>query len=418
MKRMISFVVRGFVFLIFCIFYYSVDVIELYAERENILSVGTARINITPEVPIPMSGYGGRTEPFKGVHDDLHARAIAFSDGETKALLISAEIIAIPFSFWENTSKHIEEETGIPYKNILLCATHTHGGPSPEPSYMNGLADKLVNVAKEAVENLRPARIGVGKGICKMNVNRRARAARGGLVIGKNPYKPIDWEVGVVRIDDVSGNPLVIFTNWGCHSTVMTGDWAGAASRFIEKEFSSNCIAPVLIGANGDVNPLYQGVNSFKTGIGEVEITGIILGEEVIKVAHEIKTYPYGSVKVIQRSVILPGKMETTGKQFGEYGVNAFEPGPENQLNLTVLKVGPVILAGVSAQMFTEFGTQFKLLSPYKYSFMIGHCNGTTGYIPTDDEYPEGGYEVLRSRTMPGNENVIIENLLGIVYEF
>ena len=425
MKRIMLFIIRGLVFLLFCVFFCSVDITELYAEGENILSVGTAKVNITPKVPIPMSGYGGRKENFKGIHDDLYARAIAFSDGETKALLISAEFIAISFSFWENTSKRIEDETGIPRKNILLCATHTHGGPSPVPSYMDEVADKLVNAAKEAVGNLRPARIGAGKGICKMNINRRARAARGGLVIGKNPYKPIDREVGVVRIDDIRGNPLVIFTNWGCHSTVMgsnnymiTGDWAGAASRFIEKEYGNNFIAPVLIGPNGDVNPLYQGINSFKTGIGEVEITGIIIGEEVMKVARAIKTYPYGSVQVIQRIVMLPGKKETSGKQFREYGVNAFEPGPDNQLNLSVLKVGPIILAGVSAQMFNEFGTQFKELSPYKYSFMIGHCNGTTGYIPTDGEYEEGGYEVLRSRTMPGNEKAIIENLLDMIYEF
>jgi len=389
------------------------------------LYVGTAKVNITPKVPIPMSGYSGRKENFKGIHDDLHARAIAFDDGETRALLISSEIIAISFSFWENTSKRIEDETGIPQKNILLCATHTHGGPSPEPSYMDKVADKLINAAKEAVANLKQARIGAGKGICKMNINRRARAARGGIVLGKNPYKPIDWEVGVVRIDNAQGIPLAVLTNWGCHCTVMgsrnymiTGDWAGAASRFIEKECGNNCIAPVLIGANGDVNPLYQGVNSFKTGIGEVEITGIVLGEEVVKVAQEIKTYPYGSVQVIQRVVLLPGKEETPEKQFREYGVNAFEPSSDNQLNLTVLKVGPIILAGVSAQVFNEFGTQFKELSPYKFSFIIDHCNGTTGYIPTDDEYREGGYEVLRSRTMPGNEKVIIKNLLDIIYEF
>ncbi len=425
MKRMMSFIIRGFVLLLFCVFFYSIDITELYADGENILSVGTAKVNITPKVPIPMSGYGGRKENFKVIHDDLHARTIVFSDGETKALLISAEIIAISFSFWENTSKCVEDETGIPHKNILFCVTHTHGGPSSVPSYMDEVGDKLVNAAKEAAGNLKPARIGAGKGICKMNINRRARAARVGIVLGKNPYKSIDREVGVVRIDDAEGMPLAILINWGWHSTVMggnnymiTGDWAGAASRFIEKKCGEDCIAPVLIGANGDVNPLYQGINSFKNGIGEVEITGIIIGEEIMKVARAIKMYRYGSVQVIQRIVVLPGKEETSEKQFREYGINAFEPGPDNQLNLSVLKLGPIILAGVSAQVFNEFGTQFKELSPYKFSFMIGHCNGTTGYIPTDDEYAEGGNEVLRSRTMPGNEKVIIQNLLDMIYEF
>jgi len=105
------------------------------------------------------------------------------------------EIIAISFPFWGNTSKRIEEETGISRENTLICATHTHGGTSPDPYYMNGLADKLINATKDALNNLKPACIGAGKGICKMNINRRARAAIGGLTLSKNQYKPVDWEV-------------------------------------------------------------------------------------------------------------------------------------------------------------------------------------------------------------------------------
>ena len=37
--------------------------------EENTLMAGAAKINITPGTPIRMSGYGGRDEPFKGVHD-------------------------------------------------------------------------------------------------------------------------------------------------------------------------------------------------------------------------------------------------------------------------------------------------------------------------------------------------------------
>ena len=53
--------------------------------------------------PILMSGYGGRNAPFKGVHDDLYARVIVFSDGLDKAVLITADVIGFSNSFWEET---------------------------------------------------------------------------------------------------------------------------------------------------------------------------------------------------------------------------------------------------------------------------------------------------------------------------
>ena len=55
--------------------------LNVSAAGKSGFKVGTAKVKITPTVPIPMSGYGGRNDPFKGVHDDLYCRAIVFSDG-------------------------------------------------------------------------------------------------------------------------------------------------------------------------------------------------------------------------------------------------------------------------------------------------------------------------------------------------
>jgi hypothetical protein len=53
--------------------------------------------------PITMSGYGVKNAPFKGVHDDLFARVIVFSDGANKAVLITADVTGFSNSFWEET---------------------------------------------------------------------------------------------------------------------------------------------------------------------------------------------------------------------------------------------------------------------------------------------------------------------------
>src|SRR6188508_2208949 len=81
---------------------------------KSTLLAGAATVNITPAVPVPMSGYGDRTEPSKGVHDEIFARAFVFDDGLTKACIIQADLIAFSFEFVDEINSTIEKQTKIP----------------------------------------------------------------------------------------------------------------------------------------------------------------------------------------------------------------------------------------------------------------------------------------------------------------
>ena len=433
MKRKLILLLIGAAFLFSWVFFSSVNNSESYAVSKKTLSVGTAKVKITPKVPIPMSGYRGRKGPFKGVHDDLFARVMVFSDGENKAAIIAADVIGFSHSFWEETTKRLEQEAGISQKYIILSAVHTHGGPttrvynettSPEVvTYVDELREKLVNAVKEAVNNLSSSSIGAGKGECKMNINRRAPDGKGEITLGRNPYGPCDHEVGVVRIDDIRGNPVAIFINWPCHGVVLgprnyliTGDWPGATSRFVEKEFDNKVIAPVTAGASGDINPIYGphidfvDVSSYSYAVDAI---GMILGKEVIRVAKDIKTFPHGSISASQRLITLPEKERKESKLLQP----DYKPGLGLNVRLSALKIGNIIFTGVSGEVFNEIGVKLKKQSPYNYTIMITHCNGSSGYLVTDDSYQEGGYEVRSTRAKSGAEKAIIENLLDMIYE-
>lgn len=386
------------------------------------LLVGTAKINITPKITEPM----GR---FTGVHDDFFIRIIAFSDGNIKAALIATELKWIADLLWEDITKRIKEETGIEKEFILISAIHTHSNPparvssssSPQvAAYVEELKGKTLISVKKALGNLKPARIGAGKGECKMNINRRARTAKGSIWLGRNPYGPCDHEVGVLRIDDEHGNPVSIMANWPCHAvvmwpkpTLMTGDWPGAAARFVEKEFENGIIAPITIGASGDINPIYMVPESkFDTQLEEMEITGIYVGEEAVKVANEITTYPNGRISASQRVLTLPGK-----KRWKSHLPQENEPGEDFRVRLSALKVGTIVFIGIGGEVMNEIGTTLKEQSPYKYTFVITHCNGSCGYIVTDKAFKEGGYEVRGSKVMPGTEKILLENLLEMIQE-
>ena len=59
--------------------------------------------------------------------------------------------------------------------------------------------------------------------------------------------------------------------------------------------------------------------------------------------------------------------------------------------------------------------TEIKSESPYRNTIIITHCNGNSGYLCTDAAYPEGGYEAMVSRTMPGTERLISDTLKKMI---
>lgn len=60
---------------------------------------GMARVNVTPEIPVRMSGYGNRDNPFSGVHDSIYATAMALQIGDSRSVLVSADVVGFSHSF-------------------------------------------------------------------------------------------------------------------------------------------------------------------------------------------------------------------------------------------------------------------------------------------------------------------------------
>ncbi|NND33255.1 MAG: hypothetical protein HKN76_11750, partial [Saprospiraceae bacterium] len=232
---------KTFIYLFITIGFH-ISILPAAAQAE--FMAGMARINITPETPIRMSGYGNRHDPFTGIHDSIYATALVFEVGNETVALIGADVVGFSHEFVDATLDLIVAKTGIPRENLMLIAAHNHGGPvtsvysdnstEAEENYYNFLKQKLALVVSHASQNVVPAKIGAGKGRCRMNINRRARHAEGGIWLGRNPEGVCDHEVGIIRIDNQYNQPIGAFLNWPCHATVtgqentqITGDWPG-----------------------------------------------------------------------------------------------------------------------------------------------------------------------------------------------
>lgn len=58
------------------------------------MKVGFAKVCIDPPYGAPMCGYY-EERYVKGIHDSLYARATAFDDGETRAVVIAVDLCVL-----------------------------------------------------------------------------------------------------------------------------------------------------------------------------------------------------------------------------------------------------------------------------------------------------------------------------------
>ena len=75
-------------------------------------------------------------------------------------------------------------------------------------------------------------------------------------------------------------------------------------------------------------------------------------------------------------------------------------------------------MVSAPAEIFTENGALVKRESPLDDTFFLGYTNGSIGYVPTRDAYPEGGYEVTHAcQVDPDAGDIINEACLRVLRE-
>ncbi len=423
------------------------------AER-GALQAGAARVDITPpaDAALPMSGYDGRKQGFQGIHDRIYARAIVLYDGTSYAAIVVWELIGLPNRVWAETSERIARETGIPAEYLLLAGVHDHSAPSLTGMYGNAdpksvpytaqVEDAAVEAVRQAKAKLQPARMGTGTGKAYVNINRREYSPARGWSLGHNPDLPSDKTVAVVKFESLSGKPIALLINYAVHAVVMgpanlqvSGDLAGATSRFVEQHYrvpernlrgdlgaglrlrpeeasgEEGMVAVWTSGAAGDQNPV-----SLETGTSFtlVDALGKILGEEAVRVAGAIQTSPDARIWGGQEVITCPGRrLDPESKPPKEYKFVDADP---VSIRLVLLMINDIALAGVSGEVLTGISQHLKQESPFTRTIMVTHANGSSGYIPDDPAFNQISYEITASRLKPGcAENAIVNGLLHLM---
>lgn len=258
-------------------------------------SVGAARVDVTPEGPIRLSGYGSRREEATNVARPLSAKALALAWGDGPPLvLVTVENCGVPAEMVEEVAARLAEADGLPRDRLAVASTHTHTGPclsgplpllfgEPLPPdqrdrvdrYTRLLTDRIEAVAREAIAHRAPARLAWGRGRVGFAANRRVLEDGKWVGFGVNPDGPVDRSLDLLHALDADGKPIATLVATACHCTTLggefnevCGDWAGYAMEAIERDQPGG-LALVAIGCGADANPEPRGALEMAKAHGE-----------------------------------------------------------------------------------------------------------------------------------------------------
>ncbi len=74
----------------------------------------------------------------------------------------------------------------------------------------------------------------------------------------------------------------------------------------------------------------------------------------------------------------------------------------------------------IPGELFVEIGLAIRTQSPYPSTFVVGYAEDAIGYIPTDQAFEEGGYELgpgLWAKLGRGSEMILQQEALTLLGE-
>lgn len=400
-------------------------------QADSQLSVGLARVCITPDRPLWLRGYASKSRfrPCEGKLNDLYAKALAIEDGRgERAVLITVDLCTLSAAEAKALFGRLMEKTGLQRRQLLVNFSHTHSAPitgAPDPSlypisgeetqatlaYTARVNDQLADVARAALADLKPATLAWGTGKCGFVRNRRLYNPDGTYRgMGPNPDKPVDDAVPVLRVSSPEGQLRAIVFGCACHpvtlgdSLKLSGDYAGFAQEEIEAAHLG-VQAMFVQGCGADANSDPRcGPDAEK----HCRLQGQSLAAEVCRVANGTLTPIRGPLLVKFREVDLPlkpvppaaelRKMSGAAAYNAKRMLTALERGTplpsHHRLPLAVWQFGTdLTLVALSGEVVSGYAAAVRQTLAAEPVWVAGYSNEIDGYLPDAAIVAEGGYE-------------------------
>lgn len=404
---------------------------------------GVAVVDVTPPVGLRLSGFAARTAPCDGVYLPLRAVVTALTERATGArvVLVSAEWLGF-YDRTEPLRALITAATGVPRDHIVLAATHTHCGPAvhrheagdcwepTDETYLQSALERIAAAAVAACAAAEPVTLRFVTGRCGFAYSRRKPDGRGGVEWAPTLAAPHDHTVPALVFARADGGVKHVLFSYACHPTgggaklQVGGDYAGFAMLELEKRLG--CTAGFFLGCAGDQkpyrpDPAQPGFPSYS--VEALRDLGAELAAAVVAAVRDGRGVEVaGPLRAASRqfglrAVVLPradyaAMRDSEQGYFRRWAVinlacldRGERPPVELPFELQTVEFGrSLVLVTMAAEMSAEYGLRLarELGGRFAAVWPVGYTNDLYGYVPSERQIPEGGYEVIGSQMFMG----------------
>lgn len=417
----------------------------------DVYRVGLARVEITPEHPVRLNGFGFRREESAGVRTPLHATALAFFVSEGPVLLMTVESTNIPAAVVRRVADALQQECGLHPQRLTVAFTHTHTAPMltgmnatlfgegiPQPHqehidrYTEFLVERLIEAGRRALREPFEARLGFGIGSVGFAVNRRTSGG------------PVDHDLPLLAVYDLEGRLRAVLVTYACHcvtlsDNLVSGDWAGYALAAIEARHEG-VLALVAIGCGADANP-DSGVTGDRADLAEAQ--GRTIAAEVDRLLGGFLAPLAGELELRSHVCTLPLAELPTRAELEARAALGDARGYHARLQLARLDAGQALpseieytvqawtfgdslaLVFLPGEVVVDYALRLKREFDRTRVVVVAYANDAPCYIPSERVLAEGGYEGgdamvyydLPAAFRPGLEEIIITAVQRVLPE-
>jgi hypothetical protein len=108
----------------------------------------------------------------------------------------------------------------------------------------------------------------------------------------------------------------------------------------------------------------------------------------------------------VQKDIVCPKKYGEVVKDFRTTTVD---------VPVTAVKIDEFVWVIFPVELFHDIGRAIKTSTHARYPFLVGYCNGSLGYLITQQAYSEGGYEPWSTQFAPVTEKIFVEGIEGML---
>ena len=437
------------------------------------LSVGFARIDITPTEPVPLCGYGNsHTRIHQGILDPIYATCIAFDDGKnTPLVLYTLDLLIAWPAFVTQVCAALEMDPS----HVILSATHTHSGPECVPSmspeaarYTQFVIDSLIRIGREALADCKPATIQIGRTQTKNLTFVRHYVQESGAYVGPNfgdfAESPIvrhaseaDEEVQILKICRQDAKDILMI-NWQCHPYCSSSGATAYGDKYrpyVSADFITGC-RDLIEAETGMHFAFFQGGGGnlgpqdklHPENVPEAHIPfGQALGRYVLDALDTLE--PVSAGKIGGKEMIFHGKVDHSEdhllpltqpildcwaaynnqpmcKKMGRpLGINSSwhalaiqrksKLGEYLDMNIGAACVGDIGFAALPYEPFDSNCADIKRESPFQMTFVLGYANGYFNYMPSAFGFSYSCYETNSCKHIPGTGEAVADSIVDML---